>query len=53
MNNGSATYSSYFSVSTDDATQKSWSNSADSSCSSTTGVLNSSGGTFQTPSTHG
>lgn len=50
--NGSTTYSSYFSISAGGATQKSWSKSGDYSCSSSTGVLNYSGGTYQTPSTH-
>lgn len=50
--NGSTTYSSYFSISSGSGTTKTWNKWGDYYCSSTTGVLNYSGGTFQTPTTH-
>ncbi|MEV7856794.1 hypothetical protein ACFVZJ_37275 [Streptomyces sp. NPDC058322] len=49
---GSTTYSSYFSISSGQTVKKSWGLSDTAFCKSMTGVLNYSGGTFQTPSTH-
>ncbi|WAX80072.1 hypothetical protein [Streptomyces sp. KMM 9044] len=48
---GSTTYSGYFSISSGQTVKKSWSRSGNYLCYSSTGVLNYSGGTFQTPST--
>jgi len=50
--NGSTTYSSYFSISSGQTVRKSWGLSSSAYCKSMIGVLNYSGGTFQTPSTH-
>lgn len=49
---GSTTYSGYFSIGSGQTVQKSWSKSGAYMCYSSTGVLNYSGGTFQTPSAH-
>jgi len=49
---GSTTYSSYFSISSGETQRKSWGLGASAYCKSMTGVLNYSGGTFQTPATH-
>ncbi|MGJ3558823.1 hypothetical protein ACR6C2_07540 [Streptomyces sp. INA 01156] len=46
---GSTTYSSYFTISACQTVQKSWSKSGSYMCYNSTGVLNYSGGTFQTP----
>jgi hypothetical protein len=50
--NGSTTYSSYFSISSGETEKRSWGLGSSAYCKSMTGVLNYSGGTFQTPSTH-
>ncbi|MFD5854923.1 hypothetical protein [Streptomyces chartreusis] len=49
---GSTHYSSYFSISSGDTVKKEFKPSGFNYCQSVTGVLNYSGGTFQTPSTH-
>ncbi|WP_158810499.1 hypothetical protein [Streptomyces leeuwenhoekii] len=49
---GSTTYSGYFSIGSGQTVQKSWSKSGAYMCYKSTGVLNYSGGTFQTPSAH-
>lgn len=49
---GSTTYSSYFSISSGQTVAKSWSKSGSYMCYNSTGVLNYSGGTFQTPTAH-
>jgi hypothetical protein len=49
---GSTTYSSYFSISAGQTVQRYWEKSGSYMCYSSTGVLNYSGGTFQTPSAH-
>ncbi|CQR63141.1 hypothetical protein [Streptomyces leeuwenhoekii] len=49
---GSTTYSGYFSIGSGQTMQKSWSKSGAYMCYNSTGVLNYSGGTFQTPSAH-
>jgi hypothetical protein len=50
--NGSTHYSGYFSISSGETVVKQFSTGSGSYCQSMTGVLNYSGGTFQTPSTH-
>ncbi|MFG3552566.1 hypothetical protein [Streptomyces sp. NPDC047725] len=50
--NGSATYSSYFSIGSGQTVKKSRGLGSTAYCKSMVGVLNYSGGTFQTPSTH-
>ncbi|MEV7797282.1 hypothetical protein AB0O68_35915 [Streptomyces sp. NPDC087512] len=50
--NGSTTYSSYFSIGSGQTVKKSGGLGSTAYCKSMTGVLNYSGGTFQTPSTH-
>ncbi|MZD08176.1 hypothetical protein GTW43_24270 [Streptomyces sp. SID5785] len=49
---GSTHYSAYFSIGSGKTVKKSWGLSSGSYCKSMTGVLNYSGGTFQTPTTH-
>lgn len=49
---GSTKYSSYFSISSGQTQKRSWGLGASAYCKSMTGVLNYSGGTFQTPTTH-
>jgi hypothetical protein len=49
---GSTHYSSYFSISSGQTVQKTFYPGSGSYCQTMTGVLNYSGGTFQTPSTH-
>ncbi|MFF2127493.1 hypothetical protein ACFVW1_19235 [Streptomyces olivochromogenes] len=49
---GSMHYSSYFSIDKGDTVTKQFSPGTGTYCQSMTGVLNYSGGTFQTPSTH-
>lgn len=50
---GSSTvYSSYFSIASGQTKGKTWNKTGDYYCSSSTGLLNYSGGTFQTPSAH-
>ncbi|KOG23605.1 hypothetical protein ADK34_19940 [Streptomyces viridochromogenes] len=48
---GVTTYSSYFNISSGQTVKKTWSKFGDHMCYGTTGVLNYSGGTFQTPVT--
>ncbi|MFJ6661582.1 hypothetical protein ACIQNG_35320 [Streptomyces sp. NPDC091377] len=49
---GTTKYSPYFSISSGSTVKKSWTLGSSAYCKSMTGVLNYSGGTFQTPSTH-
>lgn len=49
---GSTVYSSYFTISSGQTVKKTFSKSGDYVCSSSIGLLNYSGGTFQTPSAH-
>ncbi|MDT0616088.1 hypothetical protein [Streptomyces lancefieldiae] len=49
---GSTTYSGYFTISSGQTVQKSWSKNGAYMCYNSTGVLNYSGGTFQTPTAH-
>ncbi|MFD4626563.1 hypothetical protein [Streptomyces sp. NPDC058475] len=50
---GSSTvYSSYFNISSGGSSQKDWTKFGDSACTSSVGLLNYSGGTYQTPSAH-
>lgn len=49
---GSTHYSSYFTIGSGETVKKGFSPSGFRYCQSVTGVLNYSGGTFQTPSTH-
>jgi hypothetical protein len=49
---GSTVYSSYFSIGSGQTVQKSWSKSGSYMCYNSTGLLNYSGGTFQTPTAH-
>ncbi|MEV6740467.1 hypothetical protein AB0N14_27355 [Streptomyces sp. NPDC051104] len=49
---GSTTYSSYFNISSGQTVQKSWSKSGSYMCYDSIGVLNYSGGTYQTPTAH-
>ncbi|MFE1749818.1 hypothetical protein [Streptomyces anandii] len=49
---GSTHYSSYFSIGSGQTVKKTFTQGASAYCQSMTGVLNYSGGTFQTPSTH-
>jgi hypothetical protein len=49
---GSTTYSAYFSISSGETEKRSWGLGSSAYCKSMTGVLNYSGGTFQTPTTH-
>ncbi|MFG2680726.1 hypothetical protein [Streptomyces sp. NPDC048392] len=49
---GSTTYSGYFAVSSGKTVRKSWSKSGSYMGYNSTGVLNQSGGTLQTPTAH-
>lgn len=49
---GSTTYSSYFTISSGQTVTKSWQKFGDYLCYNSTGVLNYSGGTYQTPAAH-
>ncbi|MEU5398869.1 hypothetical protein ABZ348_06155 [Streptomyces sp. NPDC005963] len=49
---GSTTYSSYFTISSGQTTTKNWSKFGDYRCYNSTGVLQYSGGTYQTPAAH-
>ncbi|WP_018562910.1 MULTISPECIES: hypothetical protein [unclassified Streptomyces] len=49
---GSTTYSSYFTISSGQTVKKSWTKFGDYFCYNSVGVLNYSGGTFQTPAAH-
>ncbi|MCP9988922.1 hypothetical protein LUX01_21990 [Streptomyces sudanensis] len=49
---GSTTYSSYFSISSGQTMSRSWSKFGDIVCTSSVGVLQYSGGTYQTPAAH-
>jgi hypothetical protein len=49
---GSTTYSSYFSISSGQTVQKQWEKSGSYMCYNSVGVLNYSGGTYQTPAAH-
>ncbi|GAA3305030.1 hypothetical protein [Streptomyces cinereospinus] len=49
---GGTTYSGYFSISSGQTVQRSWSRSGAFMCYSSTGLLDYSGGHFQTPAAH-
>ncbi|MGW6909279.1 hypothetical protein [Streptomyces sp. NPDC054940] len=49
---GSTHYSDYFTIGSGQTVTKKFTQGANAYCQSMTGVLNYSGGTFQTPSTH-
>ncbi|MFK0142710.1 hypothetical protein [Streptomyces murinus] len=49
---GSTTYSSYFTMKSGQSAAKSWKKSGNYMCYSSVGVLNYSGGTYQTPTAH-
>ncbi|MFE6940180.1 hypothetical protein [Streptomyces chartreusis] len=49
---GSTTYSTYSSISAGQTVTKSWRKTGDYGCYNSTGILNYSGGTFQTPAAH-
>ncbi|MER5311089.1 hypothetical protein ABT034_25240 [Streptomyces sp. NPDC002773] len=51
--NGSTTYSSYFTISSGQTVTKSWQKfGTDWLCYNSVGILNYSGGNFQTPAAH-
>jgi hypothetical protein len=50
--NGSTTYSSYFTISSGQTVTRSWKASPSSLCLNSVGILNYSGGHFQTPAAH-
>lgn len=49
---GSTTYSAYFTISSGQTVTKSWDKFGDYLCYNSVGVLNYSGGTYQTPAAH-
>ncbi|MFC9393994.1 hypothetical protein ACFTWS_12660 [Streptomyces sp. NPDC057027] len=49
---GVTTYSSYFTISSGQTVNKTWTKLGDYMCYNTTGILNYSGGTYQTPAAH-
>ncbi|MFE0645144.1 hypothetical protein ACFW2Y_26565 [Streptomyces sp. NPDC058877] len=49
---GSTIYSSYFTISSGQTVARSWTKSASSLCLNSVGILNYSGGSFQTPAAH-
>ncbi|WP_186785325.1 hypothetical protein [Streptomyces misionensis] len=49
---GSTTYSSYFTTLSGQTVSKHWQKSGSYMCSDSVGVLNYSGGTYQTPTAH-
>lgn len=49
---GSTVYSSYFNISSGQTVTRSWTRTHDYYCYNSVGILNYSGGTFQTPAAH-